>query len=129
MSPLQKKALLVESETGPAAELRTLLTELDFDVKAVAETDRFSEVLGHRRYDLAVINVSLPDTNWPGTLERAKELSRTTTVITVRRSVESAELRHALVSGRYAVIDGPLTREKLADVIKPESDGLFVVVR
>ena len=129
MKSSPRKALLVEPEEGPAAELESLLTALGFDVTTVTELNGFPEVLGERRYDLAVINVPLPTMTWPGTLEAAKELSRTTTVITVRRSIDPADLRLALGSGSYAVLKGPLTREKLAEIITAERDGLFVLVR
>ena len=124
-----KHALIVERDLQLATELKSLLRWLDFKVTTLRDAADLAETLGNRRYEVALVNVPLPEMTWRMTLRAIKNASRTTTVIMMTRSANQEDVRLALNSGSYIVLDRPLTQDQFTNLISASSDGLFVVLR
>ena len=124
-----KQALIVEKDLQLATELKSLLRWLDFKVTTLRDAEDLADTLGNRRYEVALVNVPLPDMTWRMTLRAIKSASRTTTVIMMTRSAGEEDVRLALNSGSYIVLDRPLTQDQFTNLISASSDGLFVVLR
>ena len=127
--PRRKKALIVEEDRDVAAELSSLLDCLGFTVTALQDPTLAAETLRTRLYDVALMNMTPPETTWPRTLRTVKDASRRTTVVVMRRSADEEEIRLALNAGAYIALERPLTRQQLASLISPQWDGLFVALR
>ena len=127
--PPTKQALVVEEDQTFAVELETLLGSLGFSVTCLPGPDQALETLGTRQYEVAMLDMRLPDMTWRATSRTVKGLSRTTRVIMMARSVDEQDVRLTLNAGAYVVLDRPLAREQVAGLISSQSEGLLVVVR
>ena len=124
-----KQALIVERDLKLATELKSLLRWLDFKVTTLRDAADLADAIGNRRFEVALVNVPLPEMTWRMTLRAIKSASRTTTVIMMTRSAEEEDVRLALNSGSYIVLERPLTQDQFTNLISASSDGLFVVLR
>ena len=124
-----KQALIVERDLQLATELKSLFRWLDYKVTTLQDAADVADTLGNRRYEVALVNVPLPEMTWRMTLRAMKNASRTTTVIMMTSSADEEDIRFALNSGAYIVLDRPLTQDQFTNLISPSSDGLFVVLR
>lgn len=124
-----KQALVVEKDDDLAAELAALLRQLGFAVTTLDDAAAVQETLGVHRYEVALINLTLPDLSWRKTYLTVKNASKTTRVIMITRTASEVDIRLALNAGAYIALDGPLTRDQVGDLLCSERDGLFVVLR
>ena len=129
--PRKRQALIVEdsADADVTSELELLLARLGFEVTRIQELDRVEEAIGNHVYEVALLNATLPDLSWRRTLRAVKNASRTTTVIMITRHAGEEDIRLALNAGAYAAVERPLSKQKLASLIAPECDGLFVALR
>ena len=126
--PHKKQALIAEEDHDLAAELCSLLDSIGFSVTAIDDPEKIAETLGNHIFEVALINVRLPGLSWRSTLRTIKNASRTTTVIMMTKAFLD-DVRLALNSGSYVVLDRPLTHDQLAKLLSPQYDGLFVALR
>ena len=124
-----RQALIVEQDQDILAELTSLLSGLGFKVTTTEDPTEVPDTLVNREFEVAFMNMPLPDMTWKKTLKTVKTAARTTTVIMMRQSADENYLRNGLNSGAYAVLDRPLTQEQIHNLIAPQNDGLFVVLR
>ena len=127
--PQAKQALIVDDDQALAVELKSLLNSLGFKVTMVQDPAQATQVLGARQYQLALMNMTLPEMTWRRTLRTVKNASLTTTVMMITRTADEGEFRQALNAGAYISLDRPLTQGQLAQLIASQSDGLFVLLR
>ena len=124
-----KQALIVEQDQDISGELTSLLSGLGFKVTTTEDPTEVPDTLVNREFEVALMNVPLPDMTWKKTLKTVKSVARTTTIIMMSKFTDDSVLRSALNSRAYAVLDRPLTQEQIHNLIAPQNDGLFVVLR
>ena len=125
-----RQALIVERDKDISSELMSLLSGLGFKVTITEDPTEVTDTLVNREFEVALMNMPLPDMTWKKTLKTVKSAARTTTIIMMSsESTDDDVLRSALSSGAYAVLDRPLTQEQIHNLIAPQNDGLFVVLR
>ena len=124
-----KQALIVEDDRDIAGELKNLLHRMGFKVTLLEDPSQATDTLGTHQYEIALINMTLPEMSWRKTFLTVKNASKSTTVIMFSRSPDEDDIRVALNSGGYIVLDRPLSRDKLSNLISPRNDGLFVALR
>lgn len=124
-----RQALIVEKDQDISGELASLLSGLGFKVTTTEDPTEVTDTLVNREFEVALMNMPLPDMTWKKTLKTVKSAARTTTIIMMSKSADDDALRSALSSGAYAVLDRPLTQEQIHNLIAPQNDGLFVVLR
>lgn len=124
-----RQALIVEKDQDISGELASLLSGLGFKVTTTEDPTEVTDTLVNREFEVALMNMPLPDMTWKKTLKTVKSAARTTTIIMMSKSTDEDVLRSALSSRAYAVLDRPLTQEQIHNLIAPQNDGLFVVLR
>lgn len=124
-----RQALIVEEDKDISGELMSLLSGLGFKVTITEDPTEVPDTLMNREFEVALMNMPLPDMTWKKTLKTVKNAARTTTIIMMSKSSDEDALRSALSSRAYAVLDRPLTQEQIHNLIAPQNDGLFVVLR
>ena len=124
-----RQALIVEKDQDISGELASLLSGLGFKVTTTEDPTEVPDTLVNREFEVALMNMPLPDMTWKKTLKTVKSAARTTTIIMMSKSADEDVLRSALSSRAYAVLDRPLTQEQIHNLIAPQNDGLFVVLR
>ena len=127
--PQIRQALIMDDDEEVVVELRSLLRGLGFRVTTISDPALLEDTLGDRRYELALVNLALPDKSWPGTFQTIKSASRTTTVVMMTRHADEKDVRLAYTAGAFMMLDRPVTSEQLAGLTSPQADGLFVVLR
>ena len=126
---ITKQALIVDDNQEIAVELEMLLSGIGFKVTTIDDPALVEQTLGGRQYELALMNMSLPDMTWKRTLTTIKSTARTTTIIMIRRDVNEDDIRLALNSGTYVALDRPITSEQLTQLISPNNDGMMIALR
>lgn len=130
MSRTMKQALIVEDDQDVASELKALLSDMGFKVTTLNDATLAAEKLSTHEYELAFLNKTLPDESWQNTLTAVKNASRSTTVIMMSRTAGEEDIRIALSSGAYIVLDRPIDQRRMTSLLaSPKNDGLFVSLR
>ena len=124
-----KQALIVDEDRDTAGELKVLLDSLGFKVTMLEDPNQVAETLGANQYEVALMNMTLPDMTWRRTLRTVKSAAHNTTVIMMTRSVDEDDVRNALNAGAYIVLERPLSQEQMNHVISSRNDGMFVLLR
>ena len=124
-----KQALIVDGDHDIAEELQAILDGLGFKVTTLEDTNQVAETLEANQYEVALMNMTLPDMTWRKTLRAVKSVAQDTTVIMMTRSVDEDDVRNALHAGAYIVLERPLSQEQMNHVISPRNDGMFVLLR
>ena len=124
-----KQALIVDGDHDIAEELQAILDGLGFKVTTLEDTNQVAETLEANQYEVALMNMTLPDMTWRKTLRAVKSVAQDTTVIMMTRSVDEDDVRNALHAGAYIVLERPLSQEQMTHVISPRNDGMFVLLR
>ncbi len=124
-----KQALIVDENHEVAEELQVILDGLGFKVTTLEDANTVAETLGTSQYEVALVNMTLPDMTWRKTLRAVKSVAQDTTVIMMTCSVDEDDVRNALHAGAYIVLERPLSQEQINHVISPRNDGMFVLLR
>ncbi len=124
-----KRTLIVDPNGSLATEITPLLLSIGSTVTSVHEFDHLAETVGSRRYETALLNVTDRDEQWRETWQELKQTARTTTLIAISMVANESELPGALSAGAYVVLDSPMSRESLGNLVRSENDGLFVFLR
>jgi DNA-binding response OmpR family regulator len=127
--PQTKHALIVENDQNMAGELTDLLKGIGFRVTILEDPSEAPGALESHEYEVALMNMQLPDQSWQNTLKMVREASRSTTIIMIARAPEENDVRTALNAGSYAVLERPLTKDQLTSLIAPKNSGMFVSLR
>ncbi len=127
--PQTKHALIVENDQNMAGELTDLLKGIGFRVTILEDPSEAPGALESHEYEVALMNMQLPDQSWQNTLNMVREASRSTTIIVIARAPEENDVRTALNAGSYAVLERPLTKDQLTSLIAPKNSGMFVSLR
>ncbi len=127
--PQTKHALLVENDQNMAGELSDLLKGIGFRVTLLEEPTEALGALESHEYEVALMNMQLPDQSWQNTLKMVRDASKSTTIIMIARAPEENDVRTALNAGSYAVLERPLTQDQLTSLIAPKNSGMFVALR
>lgn len=124
-----KQALIVDENHEIAEELQAILDGMGYKVTTIEDVNLVAETLGTSQYEVALMNMTLPDMTWRKTLRAVKSVAQDTTVIMMTRSVDEDDVRNALHAGAYIVLERPLSQEQMSHVISPLNDGMFVLLR
>ena len=127
--PQTKHALLVEDDQNMAVELSDLLKRIGFRVTVLEEPTEALGALESHEYEVALMNMQLPDQSWQDTLKTVRYASKSTTIIMIARAPEENDVRTALNAGSYAVLERPLSQDQLSNLIAPKNSGMFVALR
>ena len=127
--PQTKHALLVENDQDMADELTDLLKGIGFRVTILEDPTEALGALESHEYEVALINMQLPEQSWQNTLNMVREASRSTIIIMIARAPGENDVRTALNAGSYAVLERPLTKDQLTSLIVPKNSGMFVALR
>ena len=127
--PQTKHALVVENDQDMAGELTELLKKIGFRVTLLEDPSQAPGALESHEYEVALMNMQLPDQSWQKTLSLVRNASKSTTIIMMARAPEENDVRNALNAGSYAVLERPLTRDQLTSLIAPKNSGMFVALR
>ena len=88
-----RQALLVEDRENVATELEALLTKMGFKVTTIQDPESVTQILASREYEVALMNMTLPDMNWRRTMVTVKASARTTTIIAVKEAPGEDDMR------------------------------------
>ena len=124
-----KQAIIVDVDHDTAGELKELLDSMGFEVTTLEDPNQATEIMGANQYEVALMNMTLPDMTWRKTFRVVKSAAHDTTVIMMARSVDENDVRNALTAGAYIVLERPLSQEQMSHVISPRNDGMFVLLR
>ena len=127
--PDTKNALLVMDDDELVHELITLLDGMGYQSTEIAEVSSVREHLVTNRYDLLVMGATLPDLSWRATMNNLRNITHAASVMMITRTARDTDLRSALSAGGYAVLDRPISPEKLSGIIALRRYGMFVLVR
>ena len=127
--PQTKHALIVENDQNMAGELSELLKGIGFKVTILEDPTEAPGALESHEYEVALMNMRLPDHSWQKTLSSVRDASKSTTIIMIARAPEENDVRTALNAGSYAVLERPLTRDQLTNLIAPKNSGMFVALK
>ena len=121
--------MIIDPSRKLAMELKPLFNALRYTVSFLQDMSDVANALGHRRFEVALFNVTGAATDWRDTLAELKRATVTTTFIALGLSADESELRGALGAGAFATLDRPISKAQLEILISSNNDGLFVHMR
>ena len=129
VSRTSRQALVVEDDDDIAKELKSLLSDMGYKVTTLDNPAEVTDTLGTHQYELALLNMQLPEMSWRGTFNAIKSASRSTTVIMMSKDVDEESKRTALTAGAYVSMERPLDSARFVNLISPRNDGMFVSLK
>lgn len=129
VSRTARQALIVEEHEDVAEELRSILSDMGYKVTTIDDPAEVTNTLGTHQFEVALLNMRLPEMSWRGTFNAIKSASRSTTVIMMSQEADEEDKRTALTAGAYVAMDRPLDGARIAHLISPKNDGMFVVLK
>lgn len=129
MSRTARQALIVEDNKEIAEELKSILSDMGYKVTTLDNPAEVTDTLGTHQYEVALLNMQLPDMNWRTTFNTIKSASRSTTVIMMSKDPDEEDKRTALTAGAYVSMERPLDGSRFANLISPKNDGMFVSLK
>lgn len=111
------KALIIDDEANIRRVLRMLLSELDIDVHEAGDVKRSNELINNNYYDIAIIDIRLPDGSGIDVLKSIKELSSETIVLIITAFSSTETAITAMKLGAYDYIIKPFNLDEIRIVI------------
>jgi two-component system nitrogen regulation response regulator NtrX len=115
---MKARLLVVDDEPGVRSSLTAVLRDEGYEVEAVDSGEACLERLGRERYDLVVLDVSLPGLDGLSTLARMRErqIDVQVVIISAHGNIESAV--RAIKMGAFDFVEKPLSLEKTVLVVR-----------
>lgn len=129
VSRTDRKALIVEQDSEVASELTSILSDMGYKVTTIDDPDEVTNTLGTHQFEVALLNMRLPDLSWRGTFNAIKSASRSTTVIMMSQETAEEDKRTALTAGAYISMERPLDGARFSQLISAKNDGMFVALK
>ena len=124
-----RKALIVEKNAEIASELTSILSDMGYKVTTIDDPTEVTNTLGTHQYEVALLNMRLPELSWRGTFNAIKSASRSTTVIMMSQETGEEDKRTALTAGAYISMERPIDSARFSQLISAKSDGMFVALK
>ena len=129
VSRTDRKALIVEEDSEVASELTSILSDMGYKVTTIDDPAEVTNTLGTHQFEVALLNMRLPDLSWRGTFKAIKSASRSTTVIMMSQETAEEDKRTALTAGAYISMERPLDGARFSQLISAKNDGMFVALK
>src|SRR5258708_6353622 len=114
--------LIVDDEPGNTETLTDIFTEMGYRADSAGTGQQALERERERFYNVALLDIMLPDMNGTELLARIKEVQPLTACIMVTAYASFQSSHRALNSGAYAYILKPLDIPKMSEVIQQALD-------
>jgi len=111
------KILVVDDELGPRESLRMILKD-DYEVETAANGKQAINCLEQIEYDLAILDIRMPDVNGIELLENIKENKPATEVIMITAYASIDTATKALRSGALDYLIKPFDYNTVRDIVK-----------
>lgn len=112
------KALIIDDEANIRKVLKMLLSELDIDVHEAGDVKKSYELINNNYYDIAIIDIRLPDGSGIDILKSIKELSEGTIVLIITAFSSTETAITAMKLGAHDYIVKPFNLDEVRIVIK-----------
>lgn len=120
------KALIVDDETNIRKILRIILKELTFVVKDASSIKDGEELIRKELFDLALIDLRLPDGSGIDLLKAIKSINPDTVVIIITAFASTENAVEAMRSGAYDYLIKPFNLDEIRIKIKNLSDTIIL---
>lgn len=112
------KALIIDDEINIRRVLKMLLSELEIDVHEAGGVNESYEFINNNYYDLAIVDIRLPDGSGIDILKTIKELSVETVVLVITAFSSTETAITAMKLGAHDYITKPFNLDEVRIVIR-----------
>ncbi len=112
------RALIVDDEKNIRKVLHVLLAEDDFAVHEASTINNANGLISRHYFDIAIIDLRLPDGSGIDVLKAVKEQSPDTVVLVITAFASTETAVEAMKSGAYDYVTKPFNLEELRIVLK-----------
>lgn len=118
--PSQVRVLLVDDNPLHRGSARRLLMELGCFIEVAPGGQAALEILGHRKFDLILVDYLMPEMDGPETVRRYRRMENGshTPVVMLLTGASWEQQRELAAAGAEAYLEKPLTRESLGRVVE-----------
>ena len=112
------KILIIDDEPGMCESLRVLFDTKDYDVTTAGSGEEAREIIQDRRFDVALLDMAIPDTDGRQLMDLINQKSPDTDVIVITGDASLDFAIGALKRGAYDYVRKPLEFEKLLTTVE-----------
>jgi CheY-like chemotaxis protein len=113
----QSQILVVDDDPQVLKYCETVLTELGYSVTSTTSGSAATRLLKERRFDLLILDLSMPDTDGFEILQMVRTQMRELKVLVISGFMQGTLLKAAELVGANATLDKPSTPERLAQAV------------
>jgi len=109
--------LLVDDDAQVLKYFESVLTDLGYSVTSTTSGNAATGLLEARKFDLLILDLSMPDTDGFEILQRVRTQMRDLKVLVISGFMQGTLLKAAELVGAHATLDKPSTPERLAQTV------------
>ncbi|MBN2407999.1 MAG: response regulator [Elusimicrobia bacterium] len=113
----KKNLLIVDDEINVLQTLRFIFEDSGFNVTMVSSGPEALEKVKENKYDLALLDINMPEMDGLTTFREIKKISPGTAVIMMTGNKESVQIRKSLEEGAYTIVYKPFAINKLLEIM------------
>jgi CheY-like chemotaxis protein len=128
MSDAKPQLLVVDDEQDTCANLADIFTDLGYDVDVAYDGPGALELVRHKTYDIALLDLKMPGMDGLELFKRIKEISHGTVAIVVTAYASSDTARKILDAGAWRIMPKPVDFSALLRQVNEALDQPLVLV-
>src|SRR3989339_2068325 len=124
----KKKLIIVDDEINLLQTLQFIFEDNGFEVTMANSGIEAVEMIKKNNYDLALLDINMPEMDGLETFRKIKEMSPGTAVIMMTGSKDNIQIRKSLEEGAYTGGYKPFAVNKLLELIGNALKGTVVLI-
>ncbi|MHA1829552.1 MAG: response regulator [Candidatus Heimdallarchaeaceae archaeon] len=120
--------LIVDDDLNMTVTLKDILEEKGFNVDIANDGFKAIEMIRRIKYDLAFMDIKMPEINGVETFKRIKQLSPSTKVVMMTAYSLEELIKEALDEGAYAILYKPFDLNKVLNLVEKASEGMLILI-
>lgn len=117
MDKAKRNILVVDDQINLLTTLKFIFDEHGFNTTMVASSREAVEKVKETKFDIALLDVNMPEMDGLETFREIKKISSTTTVIMMTGYRESAQVKKCLLEGAVTAVYKPFAINKLIELM------------
>jgi len=114
----KKKIIIIDDQLNLLTTLKFIFEEYDFDVTMVSSGLEALEIMKEKIFQVALLDIHMPEMDGLDTFRRIKEVSPSTAVIMMTGNRNSPQVQKSISEGAVTVIYKPFSVHDLMTMIK-----------
>ncbi|HIJ60339.1 MAG TPA: sigma-54-dependent Fis family transcriptional regulator [Nitrospirae bacterium] len=120
------KALVIDDESNIRKVLKIILKELNFNIKDASTIEEGEELISNENFDIALVDLRLPDGSGIEILKKIKTINHDTVVILITAFASAENAVQAMKAGAYDYLIKPFNLDEIRIKLKNIAETIIL---